>query len=120
MVMRVNDEMLAAVYDGSCTVFISEPQETDTGWRSQPRRVELYSGLPCHLAFERTEAATDSGLSEAAAKCRLFLGAQYQIPPGSEFIVTQNGREYRLCLSGLPRVYAVHQEICAAIQAEAV
>lgn len=118
MVMRVNDEMLAALYDGRCTVYVSEPEPADTGWASVRARRELYRDLPCHLAFERAAAASASGMSEVKAVCRLFLGAAYQIPPGSELVVAQQGHEYRLALTGLPCVYAVHQEITAALLEE--
>lgn len=111
MVMRVSEELLAALYDGVCTVYVSEPVVGDFAWASKRERREVYSDLPCHLAFDRTEAASGGVVSEVKASGVLFLGVYAEILPGSEVVVWQNGREYRLALAGLPRVYTVHQEV---------
>lgn len=118
MVMRISEELLAAVYDGLCTVYASKAEPGDFDWASKRVRREMYREIPCHLAFEQTPATGSGTVGEVKAGCVLFLGAQYEIAPGSEVVVKQNDREYKLALSGLPRVYALHQEIKAALLAE--
>lgn len=115
MVMRVSDELLAALFDGVCSVYISEPVEGEFGWASKREQREVYSDLPCHLALERGDVASGGIVSEVRASGVLFLGAGAEILPGSEVLVRQNGREYRMALSGLPRVYTVHQEVRVAL-----
>lgn len=115
MVMRVSDELLRALYDGVCTVYESVPVEGGFGWASKRERRAVYSELPCHLAFERTDVADGGVVSEIKASGVLFLGVEPEISPGSEVIVRQGGREYRMALCGLPRVYAVHQEVRVAL-----
>lgn len=115
MVMRSCDEVLANVYDGLCTVYASEPVAGKLGWADERSLAELYCDIPCHLAFEKTAAAGDGLMSEVDAVCVLFCGADYDIRPGSMVLVKQRGREYRLALTGLPRVYVLHQEIKAAL-----
>lgn len=115
MVMRVNDELLASLYDGRCVIYESRPEIGTNGWLSESGQQEKYSDIPCHLAFEQTGAANGNVVSEVKAVCTLFLGVQYEISPGSRIKVWQNGREYDLALTGLPRVYVVHQEVKAAL-----
>lgn len=116
--MRISDEMLATVYDGLCTVYINEPRLTDSGWEAAGEYRELYREVPCHLSFEQAGNIAAKTPGEVLARGKVFLGAKYEIPPGSELSVKQCGREYRLGLSGLPRVYAVHQEIAVALAEE--
>lgn len=113
--MRVNDELLASVYDGLCTVYASEPKAGRLGWADERSQVELHKDIPCHLAFEKAGAAGAGLMSEVDAVCVLFCGADYDIQPGSRVLVKQQGREYRLALTGLPQVYVLHQEIKAAL-----
>lgn len=115
MVMRVSDELLASLYDGVCTVYASEPVVGKLGWADERSLVEQYCDIPCHLAFEKTAAAKEGLMSEVDAECVLFCGADYKIAPGSRVLVKQQGREYKLALSGLPRVFVMHQEIRAAL-----
>lgn len=118
MVMRVCDELLAALYDGVGTIYASEPLAGESGWADGSCKTVLYEDIPCHLAFERNPEVGSDLLGEVQAVCVLFCGAEYEIAPGSRVLVRQNGREYRLALTGLPRVYAVHQELRAALLSE--
>lgn len=118
MVVQLSDEILARIYDGVGTVWASEPVPGESGWAEGAEMREVYADVPCHLAFGQTKEADGGMLSKVGAVCVLFCPATYEIEPGSRVAVRQNGREYRIALTGVPRMFSMHQEIRGAMLAE--
>lgn len=110
---------LALLYDGRCTVLQETNGEDDCGWLSERGQQELWRDIPCHLVLEQAPpTAATAGAAEVNARGRLFLAADYAIPAGCSVAVRQRGQEYRLGLSGLPQVFAAHQEIAVTLLSE--
>lgn len=110
-----DDGMIAALYDGICTVYAPKPEVAASGWAGGEKLQVVCADVPCHLAFARTKTAEVDRVSEVQAECVLFCGAEWEMAPGSRVLVQQSGREYRLALSGLPKVYGGHQEVRVAL-----
>lgn len=115
MVKSVSGELLRGLYDGVCTVYASEPEKGDIGWTTESEKTVVYEDIPCHLAYAVTPTVGEDLLGMVKAEFVLFLGAEYEILPGSEVLVCQCGKEFRLRLCGVARVYAMHREIRAAL-----
>ena len=110
---------LALLYDGRCTVLQETNSEGAAGWLSERGQQELWRDVPCHLVLEQAQpAAATAGAAELSARGKPFLAADYVIPAGCSVVVRQQGREYRLGLSGMPQVFAAHQQIAVALLSE--
>lgn len=111
--------VLALLYDGCCTVLQETNGEGDAGWLSERGQQELWRDIPCHLVLEQAPpAGATPYAAELSARGKLFLAADYAIPAGCSVVVRQRGQEYRLSLSGLPQVFAAHQEIGVILLSE--
>lgn len=99
-------------YDGVCT--ITEHRKVADGKTKITRfdNVVVLGNQPCHLSFKTITSAVQ-GESAAAAKqtTELFISPDITIKPGSKVTVTQEGVTNDYTCSGVPAVYATHQEI---------
>lgn len=99
-------------YDGICTV-TEHKKATDKKTKiTEFHDVVVLENQPCHLAFKKITIAAQS---ESAAKTEqtteLFISPDITIRPGSKITVTQGGVTADYTCSGVPAVYATHQQI---------
>lgn len=109
---RMHRKVLEETYDGSMTV--SEyRQVTDPVTKlTDCREVTVLEGQPCRLSFDRVQQAEkERGAEGIVQVIRLFAAPEPAIKPGSKIVVAQNGVTTAYQCSGVPAVYATHQEI---------
>jgi len=99
------------MYDGKCTVIEYQKKkkaDKSTGFEE----IEVLKDQPCRLSFSTSESA-DSGAAATGIGqvIKLFLSPDVAIKAGSKIMVTQNGIREAYKNSGVPAVYATHQEI---------
>ena len=106
-VRRLHEKM----YDGKCTVIEYQKKkkaDQSTGFEE----VEVLKDQPCRLSFSTSESA-DAGVAATGIGqvIKLFLSPDVVVKAGSKIMVTQNGVTAAYKNSGVPAVYATHQEI---------
>lgn len=67
---------------------------------------------PCRVSFKASNPSDISnGMGTAVQTVTLFLDPEIVVVPGSEVVVTQNGRTTTYTASGVPMVFQSHQEV---------
>lgn len=103
---------LEASYDGTCMVIEYREKEDEETGLSGHEEMTVLEGQPCRLSFETLRAADQTETAASVTQgTKLFLAPEVNILPGSKVIVTQNGMSGAYSASGIPAVYATHQEI---------
>ena len=100
------------MYDGVCTVTehckVTNPETHLTHFED----VVVWENQPCRLSFESRESVKQSESAAGTSQSiKLFLAPEISIKAGSRIRVTQNGVTADYTHSGVPAVYASHQEI---------
>ena len=110
--VRAARRALEATYDGACTVIeYRETEDAKTGL-SGSEEVTVIEDQPCKLSFETLRASDQTETAATVAQgTKLFLAPEVVILAGSKIIVTQSGVTGEYSASGVPAVYATHQEI---------
>ena len=104
-------QALATLYDDVCTVYIFTPTENpDTGITESVETV-IHEQVPCRLSFGTDTAVSDGEAPTVDRDATLFLVPDVDIPAGCKIRVTRNGVATDYARSGVPAVYATHQEI---------
>lgn len=102
------------LYDGRADIIEYRKQKDPESGITSYKEEAVERGLPCRLSFSEISSVsqTDSA-ADTAQVIKLFLApdAAIAIKPGSKIIVTQNGKTVAYQCSGVPAVYATHQEI---------
>lgn len=99
-------------YDGVCTV--TEHRKVNDGASKLVafEDVVVLREQPCHLVFKTVESAAQSAsASKAGQTVKLLVSPDVVIKPGAKITVTQQGVTDDYACSGVPAVYATHQEI---------
>lgn len=110
--IRAARKALEAAYDGRCTVIEYREVEDEKTGLSQHEEVTVLEKQPCRLSFRSSRAADQTETAAAVSQeAKLFLAPETAIPAGSKIIVTQNGVTGGYHASGIPAIYATHQEI---------
>lgn len=99
-------------YDGLCTVTEHKKAVDGITKISGYQDLVTLENQPCHLIFKTVDSAEQSE-SAAAVKqtTKLLISPDITIKPGSKITVTQEGVTTDYTYSGIPAVYATHQEI---------
>lgn len=103
---------MESLYDGVCTITeYQDAKDPATKRVTQGENITL-SDQPCHVSVKSIPAAkqTDAGASINQV-VKLFIAPDLKIEPGSKITVVQQGRTSEYQSSGIPAVYATHQEI---------
>lgn len=112
---QMHRKIIEETYVGSCTVREKRKVSKKNGATGFEEVVTLEE-QPCRIIFKSGAAA---GKAEPAApvvqEIRLLIAPEVQIPAGSKITVTQNGETQDYSRSGIPAVYASHQEIQLAL-----
>lgn len=99
-------------YDGVCTVMERKKVRDDKTRLTAYENVVVLEDQPCHLVFRTISSAVQSESAVAVRQItKLLLSPDVTIKPGSKITVTQGGITTDYTRSGLPAVYATHQEI---------
>lgn len=100
------------LYDGRADIIEYRKQKDPESGIISYEEETVERGLPCRLSFSEISSVsqTDSA-ADTAQVIKLFLAPDAAIKPGSKIVVTQNGKTVAYQCSGVPAVYATHQEI---------
>lgn len=109
---RMHKRALEETYDGKCTITNLESVKDPESKITSKKPVIICEDQPCKLSIQSSPAVGGEG---AAAKTmqsiKLILSPDLAIKAGSRIVVTQNGITAEYKRSGVPAVYASHQEI---------
>lgn len=102
----------AATYDGTCTVTEYQRVKDPRTKITSEKEVVVLKDEPCRLSYSSV-SAVDQGetVARTAQVTKLFLSPDARINAGSVIEVTQSGVTQKYECSGVPAVYATHQEI---------
>ena len=108
---------IESLYTGTCSVYeLNNIRDEDT---KQTRQIEqmIIENQPCRISFESTSPTTKNNdtVQEKVQNIKLFMSPDLTIPPGSKIVVNQNNREGIYKSSGVPAMYATHQEVALEI-----
>lgn len=100
------------LYDGICTVTEYRKVKDEKTKLSGMEDVVVLEGQPCRISFSKVSAAVQSeSVADTTQSIKLFISPDVIIQPGSKITVTQNGITTVYKSSGIPAIYATHQEI---------
>lgn len=99
-------------YDGICTVTEHKKVKDSITKISGYQDFVALENQPCHLIFKTVNSAEQSESAAAVEQTtKLLISPDITIKPGSKITVTQEGVTTDYTYSGIPAVYATHQEI---------
>lgn len=100
------------LYDGICTVTEYRKVKDEKTKLSGMSDVVVLEEQPCRISFSKVSQSIQGESSASISQSiKLFLSPDVTIQPGSKITVTQNGVTTVYKSSGVPAVYATHQEI---------
>ena len=99
-------------YDGTCTVTEHQKVTDESTKITSFQDVVVLENQPCHLVFKTVTSAAQSESAAAVEQTtELLISPDVTIRPGSKITVTQEGVTTDYTYSGVPAVYATHQQI---------
>lgn len=108
----MNREMAIKLFwKDKCTVIIKDKDtnlETHITGFSEKALIE---NAPCKLSFSTLSSTGEGNVAAVAQSVKLFLSNEINVPAGSKIMVTRKGKTYIFQRSGLPGVFAYHQEM---------
>lgn len=103
---------IEATYSGMMTVTEMQKVKDEKSKLTKKEPVVVLEDKPCKLSFETLRAATQTDAAAAVTQVtKLFVSPDITIRAGSKITVTQDGVMTDYTASGIPAVYATHQEI---------
>lgn len=109
---RMHKKVLEQTYDGKCTITNMESVKDEETKITSKKPVVVCENQPCKLSVQSSPAAGNEGTAaKVVQSIKLFLSPDLEIKAGSRIVVTQNGITAEYKRSGVPTVYASHQEI---------
>lgn len=107
------------LYDGVCTVTEYRKVKDEKTKLSGMEDVVVLEGQPCRISFSKVSPVVQSeSAANAVQTIKLFISPDVIIQPGSKITATQNGVTTVYKSSGVPAVYATHQEIMLELYKE--
>lgn len=105
-------EAIEATYFGMMTVTEMQKVKDEKSKLTNKEPVVVLEDKPCKLSFETLKAAVQTDTAAAITQViKLFVSPDVTIRAGSKITVTQDGVTTDYTASGIPAVYATHQEI---------
>ena len=99
-------------YTGVATITEYQEVEDPRTHFTDYQEVVVLENQPCKLSFETVTTAIQTETAATVSQAvKLFISPDVTINPGSKITVTQNGVTTEYASSGVPAVYATHQEI---------
>lgn len=103
---------IEATYFGTLTVTEMKKEKDAKSKLTKTGPVVVLENQPCKLSFETLKAAAQTDAAAAVTQVtKLFVSPDVTIRAGSKITVTQDGVTTDYTSSGIPAVYATHQEI---------
>lgn len=103
---------IESTYEGICTVIERRNVRDESTKITRKSEVTVIENQPCKLSFEKLNAVGQTDTAAAISQgVKLFISPDVVISPGSKIVVEQNGKMTEYAASGVPAVYATHQEI---------
>lgn len=103
--------VIEQTYVGRCTVTERQKVKKPNG-STGFEEVKVLEGQPCLMIYKTVSSAS---VSEPAAAINqgtvLLIAPEVEIKPGSKVTLSQNGGTADYSRSGIPAVFATHQEI---------
>lgn len=110
--LKAARKALEATYSGMLTVTEMQKVRDDKSKLTKSEQVIVLENQPCKLSFETLKAAIQTDAASAVTQVtKLFVSPDVTIRAGSKITVTQDGVTTDYKESGIPAVYATHQEI---------
>ena len=107
------------LYDGVCTVTEYRKVKNEKTKLSGMEDVIVSEGRPCRISFSKvSQSIQGESSANISQSIKLFLSPDVTIQPGSKITVIQNGVTTVYKSSGVPAVYATHQEIMLELYEE--
>lgn len=105
-------QALESTYDGVATVIEHKKVKDEKTKITSFEDVTVLEGQPCRLSFSKNTSVVQSDSAASVAQIiKLFISPDITIKPGSKITVIQNGVTTDYTYSGVPAIYATHQEI---------
>ncbi len=105
-------EAIESTYEGICTVIGRQDIRDERTKITKKSEVIVTEHQPCKLSFERLNTVVQTDAASAISQStKLFVSPEIVINEGSKIIVEQDGRKSEYAASGVPAVYATHQEV---------
>lgn len=103
---------IEATYFGTLTVTEMKKEKDAKSKLTKTEPVVVLENQPCKLSFETLKAAAQTDAAAAVTQVtKLFVSPDVTIRAGSKITVTQDGVTTDYTSSGIPAIYATHQEI---------
>lgn len=103
---------IESTYEGVCSI-VEYKAVTDGETKiTRHEEITVLEKQPCKLSFEKLNAVVQTDTAAAISQgTKLFISPEITINSGSKIVVVQNGVTGEYSASGIPAVYASHQEI---------
>lgn len=103
---------IESTYEGVCSI-VEYKAVTDGETKiTRHKEITVLEKQPCKLSFEKLNAVVQTDTAAAISQgTKLFISPEITINSGSKIVVVQNGVTGEYSASGIPAVYASHQEI---------
>ena len=102
---------IETMYVDTCTITNKEEYEKENG-STGFRDTILCENEPCKLSYSSTSSAVQGEVAASVGQSiKLFISPDVPIPEGSKISVTHDGVTGEYKRSGVPAMYATHQEI---------
>lgn len=103
---------IESTYEGVCSI-VEYKAVTDSETKiTRHKEITVLEKQPCKLSFEKLNAVVQTDTAAAISQgTKLFISPEITINSGSKIVVVQNGVTGEYSASGIPAVYASHQEI---------
>lgn len=100
------------LYEDTCSIYERQSVRDETTKITRQQEVLIQEALPCKLSFESLDTTSmQEGAAKQAVSVKLFLAPDIPVREGSRLLVTHRGIETAYQRSGVPAVYATHQEV---------
>lgn len=101
-----------SLYDGVCTVTEHQKVKDEKSNLTEFKDIVVLEDQPCKLSFSTiTTVNQTESVAEKRQTTKLFISPDITIKSGSRITVEQGGVTTDYTCSGVPAVYATHQEI---------
>lgn len=108
---------IEALYTDTCDI-VEQKKNTKNGVVTF-RTEKTAESLPCRLSVSAKTTTTNNDVSAGVSqKIELFLAPEITVPAGCRMLVHHMGRDIVYKASGVPAVYATHQEILLELAQE--
>ena len=109
---RAARKAIESTYEGVMTVSEYKQYTDPVTHITRMQWVVVLEDQPCNLSFEKVTTAIQTEAAATISQAvKVFVSPDVTIKAGSKLKITQNGVTTEYTSSGVPAVYATHQEI---------